>query len=142
MGSHSKSKNLKYSIMKMQPYLEPNEAKLSIHEKQFIFSARSRMVDLLDNFKTGKGSLLCRACDKVQESQSHLLQCNRLSDNDLTSSLPQYQDLFCDDVQKIANMGRLLKTKHEKFKKIINNNPDAPAVSAAASTVIVNDNCN
>ena len=141
-SSHSKSKNLKYSMMKMQPYLEPSDAKLSIHEKQFIFSARSRMMDLLDNFKTGKGSLLCRACDADQESQPHLLQCNRLSDNDLTSSLPEYPDLFCDDVQKIANIGRLLKTKHEKFKKIINNKPDAPAVSAAASTVIVNNNCN
>ena len=121
----------------MQPYLEPSDAKLSIHEKQFIFSARSRMMDLLDNFKTGKGSLLCRACDK--ERKSHLLQCNRLADNDLTSSLPEYQDLFCDDLQKIAKIGRLLKSKHENFKKIINNKPGAPAVSAAASAV--SNNC-
>ena len=71
----------------------------------------------------------------------YLIQCSRLSNNDLTCSLPQYQNLFCDDVQKIAKIGRLLlKSKHKNFKKIIHNKPDAPAVSTAASAV--SNNCN
>merc|ERR1719418_367579 len=134
-GSHSKSKNLSYTKMMLQPYLEPSEAKLSIHEKQFIFSARSRMMDVLDNFKTGKKSIQCRACDKSAESQAHLLLCDQLADNEITSILPDYNDIFGDNPQEIAKIGRQLKTKHEKLKKIVNNKPDAPAASAAASTV-------
>ena len=141
-NSHSKSKNLSYSKMMLQPYLEPSDAKLSIHEKQFIFSARSRMMDVLDNFKTGKMSLQCRACDKSPEHQEHLLLCDKLSDNEVTNSLPEYKDIFCNDPQKVAKIGRQLKNKYEKLKKVINNKPDAPVESAAASTVILSSNCN
>ena len=141
-SSHSKAKNLKYSKIMLQPYLQPSDAKLSIAEKQFIFTARSRMMDVLDNFKTGKKSIQCRACDKSPESQAHLLLCDQLADNEISSTLPDYNDIFSDNPQEIAKIGRQLKTKHDKLKKIVNNKPDAPAASAAASTVISNDNCN
>ena len=147
-SSHTKSKNLKYSALMLQPYLEPNsDIKLSIHEKQFIFSARSRMMDVLDNFKNGKKSLLCRACGKSQENQAHLLLCDKLSGNELTNSLPEYEDIFSDDPHKVAKIGRQLKTKFDKLKKIFYSKPDAPVEvsveSAAASTVIYDCNgCN
>ena len=51
-----------------------------------------------------------------------------------------YNDIFGDNPQEIAKIGRQLKTKHEKLKKIVNNKPDAPAASAAASTIISDDN--
>ena len=141
-SSHSKSKNLSYTKMMLQPYLEPSDAKLSIHEKQFIFSARSRMMDVLDNFKTGKKSVQCRACDKSPEHQAHLLLCDQLSDNEVADSLPDYENIFSDDPQKVAKIGRQLKTKYGKLKKVINNKPDAPVESAAASTVILSNDCN
>ena len=117
-SSHSKSKNLKYYTLKLQPYLEPSEEKLSIHEKQFIFSARSRMMDVLDNYKNGKDSILCRACEKLPESQAHLLQCDQLSDKELADSLPEYNNIFSDNPQQVAKIGRQLKTKFDKLKKL------------------------
>ena len=52
-----------------------------------------------------------------------------------------YNDIFGDNPQEIAKIGRQLKTKHDKLKKIVNNKPDAPAASAAAiSTIISDDN--
>merc|ERR1712079_998657 len=87
-SSHSKSSNLKYTKLMLQPYLEPSDAKLSIHEKQFIFAARSRMLDVLDNFKAGKKSVQCRACDIHPEDQPHLILCDKLSDNEVANSLP------------------------------------------------------
>merc|ERR1712079_469539 len=125
-SSHSKSSNLKYTKLMLQPYLEPSDAKLSIHEKQFIFAARSRMLDVLDNFKAGKKSVQCRACDMHPEDQPHLILCDKLCSNEMTTSLPVYEDLFSDDPHKVAKLGRLLMTKHDKLKKIINNKPDAP----------------
>ena len=63
-------------------------------------------------------------------------------DNEITSGLPDYNDIFGDNPQEIAKIGRQLKTKHDKLKKIVNDTPDDPAASAAASTVISDDNCN
>ena len=140
-SSHSKSKNLKYSSLVLQPYLAPNDAKLSIQEKQFIFSARSRMMDVLCNFKLGQKSLQCRACDKAPEDQAHLIQCEKLSENEITKKLPQYTDIFSDSVEKIAKLGRLLKEKHEKLKLVIKQDQaNAPSMSAAVSSAISN-NC-
>ena len=53
-ATHSKSKVLKYSELKLQAYLQPGTEKLTIQEKQFAFRARTRTLDLLGNFKTGK----------------------------------------------------------------------------------------
>ena len=97
-------------------------------------------MDVLDNYKNGKKSIQCRACDKSPESQAHLLLCDQLSEKELTSSLPDYNNIFCDNPQEIARIGRQLKTKFDKLKKIINKKPDAPVESAAASAV--SDNCN
>ena len=73
-----------------------------------------------------------------------MLLCDQLSNNEISSILPDYNDIFGDNdnPQEIAKIGRQLKNKHDKLKKIVNNKPDAPAASAAASTVISNDDCN
>ena len=71
---------------------------------------------------------------------SSLLLCDQLSDNELTSSLPEYNDIFGDNPQEIAKIGRQLKSKHDKLKKKNNNKTDAPVESAAASAV--SNNCN
>ena len=94
--NHSKSKDLKYENLQLQEYLKPNfEISLTIQEKQFIFTARSRMMDVKVNFKLGQKDLLCRACRKADENQQHLLECERLSQFDLVTRLSfQYQDLF------------------------------------------------
>ena len=139
---HSKSKNLKYSSIALQPYLAPSDLKLSIQEKQFLFSARSRMLDVLCNYKDGKKTLQCRACDKFPEDQPHLIQCEKLSGNDVTENLPNYDDIFSDNVNQLAKIGRLLKTKHEKLKQAIKHNQaNAPSLSAAVSSTVNNYNC-
>lgn len=47
--NHSKSKELKYQELQLQSYLRSGN-RLSIKEKAFIFSARSRMIDIKSNF--------------------------------------------------------------------------------------------
>ena len=99
------------------------------------------MVDVLCNFKLGKKSLQCRACNKFPEDQAHLIQCEKLTENEVTETLPQYADIFGDSVEKIAKIGRLLKEKHEKLKQLIKQNQaNAPSMSAAVSSA-VSDNC-
>ena len=124
-ASHSKAKPLKYSKLQLQPYLRPGVVDLTIKEKAFIFEARSRMMDIRDNFKNGKSDLMCRACNVEVEDQPHLLQCTKLVENgEITQQIPKYPDLFGEDADKIAAVSRILQRKFNLLKSY--NNQSAP----------------
>ena len=91
---------------------------MNIIEKSFIFGARTRMLDLKSNFKIGQSDLICRGCFKAEETQEHLLVCPSLADNRIlnSSKLPQFEDLFSDETEKIENIGQILMTKFNLFK--------------------------
>ena len=49
------------------------------------------------------------------ELQSHLLTCSALNDNSVIMNagpLPVYEDVFCDNPQKIENIARILMKKY------------------------------
>ena len=81
--SHSKAKNIKHDKIQLQPYLRSETKNLTINEKKFIFAARTRMLDVKGNFKTGMLDRKCRKCEATDETQQHLLDCPALSDSSL-----------------------------------------------------------
>ena len=121
-ASHSKAKPLKYSKLKLQPYLQAGVVDLTIKEKAFIFEARSiRMIDISDNFKNGKSDLKCRACKVEIEDQPHLLQCTKLIEHgEIVQNIPNYSDLFGDDAKKIAAVSKILQRKFTLLKEFKN----------------------
>ena len=124
-ATHSKAKPLKYSKLQLQPYLQAGVVDLTIKEKCFIFEARSRMIDIHDNFKMGKSDLKCRACNVEVEDQPHLLQCNKLRENgEIVQNTPNYSDLFGEDAAKIVAVSRMLQRKFTLLKSY--NNQSAP----------------
>ena len=129
-ATHSKSKVIKYSKLQLQSYLQPGTEKLTIQEKQFTFRARTRTLDLLGNFKTGKQNLNCRACGKAPELQPHLLQCEKLSNSEIVSDPIDYEDIHSEDSKKVAALARILKTKHDQFNKQIK--PSEPVMQRSA----------
>ena len=54
-----------------------------IAEKKFIFAARTRMLDLGGNFRSGLVCTKCRKCQLEEETGGgeHLLECEKLTDN-------------------------------------------------------------
>ena len=77
------------SDYQMKDYLKTN--RLTLQEKQLLFSLRTRMVPVKSNFKKKYGNdLSCMLCDKFEESQQHLLACPEL----LPQSDVNYMDLF------------------------------------------------
>ena len=102
----------------MQPYLRSETKNLTINEKKFIFAARTRMLDLKGNFKTGMSDRKCRKCEATEEAQQHLLDCPALRDSSLVLGRPTYDDLFG------ANPTRIGKILQSKFKLLIK--PCAP----------------
>ena len=125
--SHSKAKNIKHENIQLQPYLRSETKNLTINEKKFIFAARTRMLDLKGNFKTGMSDRNCRKCEATEETQQHLLDCPALSDSSLVLDSPSYDDLFG---AKPSTIGKILQFK---FKLLQTISPCAPM--SAATTV-------
>ena len=75
------------------------------------------MIEVADNFKTGKQDLLCKCCRKENETQQHLLYCDALLDNGLVADFPMYEDLYSEEADKIETISHILIDKYEKFKK-------------------------
>ena len=82
------------------------------------------MIEVADNFKTGKQDLLCKCCRKENETQQHLLYCDALLDNGLVADLPMYEDLYSEEADRIENISNILIDKFKKFKKSTPNKKD------------------
>ena len=91
-SKHSKVLHIPHPTLDMQPYLKPNH--ITISEAKFIFSARTRMLDVRSNFKNKYSDLKCPNC-KEEDSQPHLLSCEKLvSQSSIISELPKYENIF------------------------------------------------
>ena len=136
--SHSKSRQVTYKKLEMEEYLKPAN-NLTIQEKQFIFKARTNMLNVKSNFKIGQSDLNCRKGCAVPEDQQHILHCKAISDDCLSSlNTPQYGDLFGDEVSKISIVARILMTRSKCFLQDIK--PSARATQTTGKTGATADN--
>ena len=120
---HSKSDNLKYST-EMQSYL-CNE-KVSIQGKKLMFRLKNRLLDVKCNFKKKYNNRLeCRLCSATEESQSHLMECKViLEDNDVKKAIGSstYNDTFSTNLEiqtkLIKTWQAIMKVRKLKLKNI------------------------
>ena len=122
-----------YKDLGLQEYLKSGSP-LNIQEKQFLFAARTRGLNLRNNFKQGKKDLNCRLCSGHREDQQSLLSCPALN-NVQDTSQTEYSDLFSDRIDKLTLIARLLKRKFEEF----NNQVSRQQQSSSATDVNVDD---
>ena len=138
--SHSKSKKIDYSELKMQEYLLPDNG-MTNKEKSFAFSARAQMLDVKCNFKSAKSDLRCSlGCDS-NEDQEHLLHCPALNNDDLTA-VPKYQDIFSNNHMKVKKVTQILMRKYTNFMKMkptVHGQSSQTKFSAAKSKDTVNN---
>ena len=92
---------------------------------KFIFHARSRMLDVRENFKNKytKTSTLTKCplgCADL-DNQEHLLLCTKIENSSLISMKyqPNYQDLFSQASDKQIKIGIILQERLEKRKIIL-----------------------
>ena len=126
-STHSKARDILHQNLQLQSYLGSSGNNLTIQEKQFIFAARTRMLDVKANFKSSESDLSCRKCRNATESQEHLLSCEALLDGNLVLNSPHYEDILGVDREKIIVMGRILIEKYNLLKT-----PSAPTSAATA----------
>ena len=92
------------------------------YEAKFTCHAKCRMLNTKKMFSQTYKSHFCPVCkdEQFEDDQPHLLQCEKLiSDSIITKDLPEYEDLFTKDVDKVVVVVRLLKENFEKSRKIL-----------------------
>ena len=115
-NTHSKARNIRYDKLQLQSYLKSGNTNLTIKEKQFVYSARTRMLDIKGNFKTKEIDILCRKCNIAEELQEHIVVCPGLGDSSVVVEVPKYEEILGQDPTQISIMGRILKYKYELLK--------------------------
>ena len=121
-GEGGKTSHIQFSELSIQKYLVPLET--SVKMAKFIFHARSRMLDVKNNYKNRKYTdMLCPICcdPESTDSQQHLLVCQDLVEADLVSpgSRLCYDDLFSTDVQKQVAVDTLLEIRFSNRRTLL-----------------------
>ena len=114
----SKLKSIHYDKLKMQDYLKSQKIKLKM--KRILFKARTRMLNVGENFGK-KGP--CPLCNLKEDTQSHLLdciivkmECPEIVENKENCS---YADIFCNSIEKMNNIAKLLHQAMRTREKLL-----------------------
>ena len=135
--NQSKMKNLKYKKLELQTYLKSNQ-NLTNSQVNFTLSARSRGLNLRDNFKSTQETLVCRICEDINsvESQPHLLDCAGINVNIVsTENQTNYKNLFSENPDLIVKTSNALRTAYKRFQELLKNRPSACGDSTRAAEV-------
>ena len=108
----------------MQEYLMETEIDISLDEKKWIFKCRKIMLILKltynGNMKTF-GAILVKKIPLKQKK--HLLHCKvLLGANEILSYIPEYNELFSEDLNEVVYISRTLKENFIRRKKYLNVN--------------------
>ena len=136
-GKHSKVMDISHTSLDMQPYLEASET--TIQERKFLFSLRSRMVDVKTNYREKYKDTICPCCKAEEDNQEHLLSCSKLDvSGTLVDSTVNYDDLFQSNIQRQVNTMRVIRSRYKQRKKM-KNSPlkGAQVIQDLWSTVIM-----
>ena len=117
----SKVQHIKYDALKMQDYMLPHKTSTSL--AKFICQARCRMLDVKTNYKNRYKDLLCPlgCSENMEDTQQHLLVCEKLGDSSMVLKIPEYDEIFDQDVTQIVNVASILRSKLSTRQKMLNN---------------------
>ena len=106
---YKKLENLNYSELNIQNYLVDTD--LDHEEKLVLFLFRTRMVNVGENFRSGRDFIVCPLCGLHLDSQFLLLQCPELK-NELVNRFgnehpTSINEVFSNNIDK--NLAKVLK---------------------------------
>ena len=119
-SKHSKVLHISHKMMQMQDYLAPNE--ITNEEAKLIFQIRCRMLEVRTNYSGSYGDLRCPLCNLSEDSQQHLLECDKLAEDEegeVATKKPEYNDIFSEKLKPKAEIARIIISRYKKRKKIL-----------------------
>lgn len=113
--NHSKMDNIQYDNLKKQNYLSSN---LFPQRAKLLFKLRTHMLDVKYNFKNMfKEDTLCPLCQKHNDSQEHLLSCEKIHETPIITT--RYMDLFSKNIKMQLQIFKALEESWDKRKKLV-----------------------
>ena len=122
-NTHSKVKDIKYRKLETQSYIK--NGGFNTEEIQFLYRLRTRMMDVKQNFKNMYDNNLCRLCQNDEETQQHLLECEKLLQNCpplYNDMLVKYEDIFSSNVKKQLRATKLFQSVWKVWDNMANEN--------------------
>jgi hypothetical protein len=90
--------------------------KLTRHEASTIFKARTRMLDVKNNFRGKHQNNVCRGCGNQNETQEHILEeCNQIHPNE--DCKVKKEEIFDEAPQKLKEIAKKINSTMEKLKQ-------------------------
>ena len=78
------------------------------------------MLDVRCNYKGSYTCTLCPVCEQFEDTQSHLLICDKLADtHTMVDTLPVYSNLFGDNLLEKVSVSRILQSQLAKRKEVL-----------------------
>ena len=78
------------------------------------------MIDVIYNYSSSYSILYCPLCKKSEDNQAHLLECEKLAEeNAISDKEIEYQQLFERNTGKQEIVVKILKKRFEKRKSIL-----------------------
>ena len=114
-----------------KPYMN----KLNRKQVSTIFKARTRMLDIKNNFRGKYDNMLCRGCGQASETQEHVFEeCPTIHPNEISKVLNEH--IFNEDPEHlkavIVKIDRIITTPSQSV--VYNNNDIQPCQLGSHST--------
>ena len=111
--NHSKVKEVKHKDIAMQDYLKPSKEVITRKQAQLIFKLRCKVTGVKMNMKGKFDELNCRACNMKEETQGHILECEKLNEGEIRNE--RLEGIFKGN---LAEKIRIAKHFEENFTKL------------------------
>ena len=117
ISDKSKTKHLQYETFSFQPYMHS----FTYKQACIILKLRSHSIDCKDNRKSSNSDRFCRLCKTVDETQSHIINCPKVSVGPVLglSKLLTANTLIPGDEEIVEICRRI-----DVFNKLINNSDE------------------
>ena len=78
------------------------------------------MVDVKTNYRGSNSTLQRPLCKNEQDKKEHLLTCKKLDDgNDVLTAIPNYRDLFGENLERKVTLARIMQARFKKRKELL-----------------------
>ena len=114
-SDNAKGKPIIYHEFAMVDYLCPSDEEIAIEEKIWLFKCRVEDINVKGNHRWKHIDLSCFSCKKgIIETQTHILYCEiLLGKNENVTFIPEYEELYSEDLGEQVYVSRLLKENFE-----------------------------
>ena len=86
------------------------------YDASTIFKARTRMLDVKNNYRNKHANNLCRACKEEIESQEHILEkCKKIHDNN--QNKVNTNDIFENNIESLKRTAEKVRINIDRLTK-------------------------